>query len=150
MSDGDGLLIFKNAYEYAKLQFDRRQYKSSYAASGVDIAAADAAKELMKDAVRSTHGVEVLAGMGALRGVLTRAAYNKCGDQPSWPQLMASARRRSLQRRLDALIPSGMISVNHSVNDLLCQGAKPLFFMDYLAMGKLDPVSGGDDCARRC
>jgi len=138
--DGDGLLIFKNAYEYAKLQFDRRQYKSSYAASGVDIAAADAAKELMKDAVRSTHGVEVLAGMGAFRECLTRAAYK----QMRRPTLVASTdgvgTKTLIERRLDALIPSGHDLVNHSVNDLLCQEPKPLFFMDSWLWCKLDPV----------
>src|SRR2546421_4381066 len=53
-----------------------------------------------------------------LRECLTRAAYNKCSDQPSWPQLMASARRRSLQCRLDALIPSGTIS--STIPSMIC------------------------------
>src|SRR5205814_8727138 len=59
---GDGMLIFKNAYEYVKSTFN---VQTSYAASGVDITAADTAKELMRDAVRETHGSKVLAGMGA-------------------------------------------------------------------------------------
>ena len=53
-----------------------------------------------------------------LRECLTRAAYNKCSDQPSWPQLMVSARRRSLLRRLAALIPSGMIS--STIPSMIC------------------------------
>ena len=79
-SDGDGLLIFKNAYEYAN------QRKSSYAASGVDIAAADTARELMKDAVRATHGAEVLAGMGAFAGVFDASSI----QQMQRPTLVAS------------------------------------------------------------
>src|SRR5207248_9370902 len=77
---GDGLLIFKNAYEYAN------QRKTSYAASGVDIAAADTAKELMKDAVRATHGAEVLAGMGAFAGVFDASSI----QQMQRPTLVAS------------------------------------------------------------
>ncbi len=137
---GDGLLIFKNAYEYAKLQFERRQYKSSYAASGVDIAAADAAKELMKDAVRSTHGAEVLAGMGAFAGVFDASSI----QQMRRPTLVASTdgvgTKTLIAAQAGRFDTIGHDLVNHSVNDLLCQGAKPLFFMDYLAMGKLDPV----------
>src|SRR5256714_2733469 len=138
-SDGDGLLIFKNAYEYAQLQFERRQYKSSYAASGVDIAAADAAKELMKDAVRATHGAEVLAGMGAFAGVFDASSI----QQMRRPTLVASTDGGGTKTLISAQAGRfhtiGHDLVNHSVNDLLCQGAKPLFFMDYLAMGKLDP-----------
>ena len=63
---GDGLLIFKNAYEYVKSTFNVQPF---YADSGVYITAADAAKELMRDAVRATHGPEVLAGMGAFAGM---------------------------------------------------------------------------------
>ncbi|MFL5589760.1 MAG: phosphoribosylformylglycinamidine cyclo-ligase [Ktedonobacteraceae bacterium] len=139
-SDGDGLLIFKNAYEYAKLQFERRQYTSSYAASGVDIAAADAAKELMKDAVRATQGPEVLAGMGAFAGVFDASSI----QQMQRPTLVASTdgvgTKTLIAAQAGRFDTIGHDLVNHSVNDLLCQGAKPLFFMDYLAMGKLDPV----------
>src|SRR6266480_6362961 len=55
---------------------------------------------------------------GPLRECLTRAAYNKCSDQLSWLQLMAWARRRSLQRRQDALIPLGMIS--STIPSMIC------------------------------
>ena len=133
-SDGDGLLIFKNAYEYAN------QRKSSYAASGVDIAAADTARELMKDAVRATHGAEVLAGMGAFAGVFDASSI----QQMQRPTLVASTdgvgTKTLIAAQAGRFDTIGHDLVNHSVNDLLCQGAKPLFFMDYLAMGKLDPV----------
>ncbi len=133
-SDGDGLLIFKNAYEYAN------QRKSSYAASGVDIAAADTARELMKDAVRATHGAEVLAGIGAFAGVFDASSI----QQMQRPTLVASTdgvgTKTLIAAQAGRFDTIGHDLVNHSVNDLLCQGAKPLFFMDYLAMGKLDPV----------
>src|SRR2546429_7782637 len=132
--DGDGLLIFKNAYEYAN------QRKSSYVASGVDIGAADAARELMKDAVRATHGAEVLAGMGAFAGVFDASSI----QQMQRPALVASTdgvgTKTLIAAQAGRFDTIGHDLVNHSVNDLLTQGARPLFFMDYLAMGKLDPV----------
>ena len=134
---GDGLLIFKNAYEYIK-KLDNLQ--TSYASSGVDIAAADTAKELMREAVRVSQGPEVLAGMSAFAGVydLSRIQHMQR------PALVASTDGVGTKTliavqagRFDTI---GYDLVNHSVNDLLTQGATPLFFMDYLAMGKLDPI----------
>ena len=137
---GDGLLIFKNAYEYAQVLFERQQYKSSYAASGVDIAAANSAKELMKDAVRATHGAQVLAGMGAFAGVFDASSV----QQMRQPALVASTdgvgTKTLIAAQAGRYDSIGYDLVNHCVNDLLCQGAKPLFFMDYLAMSKLDPM----------
>jgi phosphoribosylformylglycinamidine synthase I len=153
---GDGILIFKNAYDYASELSDytspqktrskgstrRHTSKSSsaYASSGVDIAAAERAKRLMQDAVRSTHGTEVLAGMGAFAGIysaqsiqkMQRPAFVSSTDGVGTKTLLASQ-----ARRFDSI---GFDLVNHSVNDLLTQGARPLFFMDYLAMGRLDAV----------
>ncbi len=134
---GDGLLIFKNAYEYVKSTFN---VQTSYASSGVDIAAADTAKELMREAVRATHGPKVLAGMGAFAGV-----YNLSGvREMRRPALVASTdgvgTKTLIAAQAGRLETIGYDLVNHSVNDLLTQGATPLFFMDYLAMGKLDPT----------
>ncbi|MGI9057348.1 MAG: phosphoribosylformylglycinamidine cyclo-ligase [Ktedonobacteraceae bacterium] len=138
---GDGLLIFKNAYAYATLWA-----RQSYATSGVDIAAADTAKALMQDAVHATHGPTVLAGMGAFAGVLDISSV----QQMQQPALVASTDGVGTKTLLAITCPPDRLQaalatighdlVNHSVNDLLMQGAKPLFFMDYLAMGKLDPV----------
>jgi len=147
---GDGLLLFKNAYAYAVAHaeqwsmFDSQISKEivgiSYTASGVDIDAADTAKELMKDAVLATHGPTVLAGMGAFAGVLDISTTQHMRQ----PALVASTDGVGTKtliaaqaRRFDTI---GHDLVNHSVNDLLMQGAKPLFFMDYLAMGRLDAV----------
>ncbi len=162
---GDGLLIFKNAYTYtqqltgeAPLTFSEArpflkrpaqetprvpkvaEKEASYAASGVNIAASDQAKRLMQKAVRAAQGPDVLAGMGAFAGVFSTQKL----QQMRHPALVASTDGVGTKtllatqaRRFDTI---GYDLVNHSVNDLLTQGARPLFFMDYLAMGKLDAV----------
>jgi phosphoribosylaminoimidazole synthetase len=112
---------------------------SSYAASGVNIAAADAAKELMREAVRAAQGPQVLAGMGAFAGIF---ALNGLGHMRK-PALVASTdgvgTKTLIAAQAGRFEGIGYDLVHHSVNDLLTQGAQPLFFMDYLAMGKLDP-----------
>src|SRR6266536_1831007 len=145
---GDGLLIFKNAYEYVKkletMDWARSAQSivsnSSYASSGVDIAAADTAKELMRDAVRATHGPDVLAGIGAFAGIYDLSKIQHMRR----PVLVASTdgvgTKTLIAAQAGRFETIGYDLVNHSVNDLLTQGATPLFFMDYLAMGKLDPI----------
>ncbi|HEY4384053.1 MAG TPA: phosphoribosylformylglycinamidine cyclo-ligase, partial [Ktedonobacteraceae bacterium] len=113
---------------------------TTYAASGVNIAAADQAKHLMKDAVRASQGPEVLDGMGAFAGVFDALQIKKLRQ----PALVASTdgvgTKTLIAVKANRFETIGHDLVNHSVNDLLTQGAKPLFFMDYIAMGKLDPV----------
>jgi phosphoribosylaminoimidazole synthetase len=117
-----------------------RASHTSYAASGVDIAAADSAKQLMKQAVQATQGKDVLTGMGAFAGILSAASIKKMQR----PALVASTDGVGTKTLLAAQAcrfdTIGYDLVNHSVNDLLVQGARPLFFMDYLAMRKLDPL----------
>ena len=114
--------------------------EANYASSGVDIAAADSAKELMKEAVRATQGPEVLAGMGAFAGAFNLSSV----QQMHRPSLVASTdgvgTKTLIAAQAGRFDTIGYDLVNHSVNDLLTQGARPLFFMDYLAMGKLDPI----------
>ena len=140
---GDGLLIFKNAYDYVtktETETSTTTSHTSYAASGVDLNASDEAKRLMKDAVRATQGREVLAGMGAFAGIFN-AQRVKQMQQPALVASTDGVGTKTLiaaqAQRFDTI---GYDIVNHSVNDMLTQGAKPLFFMDYLAMSKLDPV----------
>ncbi len=149
--EGDGILLFKNAFEYAKklaaegtrpvaiTNEETPVAALSYAASGVDIAAGDQALRLMKRAVRTTQGPEVLAGMGAFAGAFDVTALQKMRQ----PALVASTDGVGTKtllaaqaRRFDTI---GYDIVNHSINDLITQGARPLFFMDYLAVNKLEP-----------
>ncbi|HET9922220.1 MAG TPA: phosphoribosylformylglycinamidine cyclo-ligase, partial [Ktedonobacteraceae bacterium] len=113
---------------------------SAYASSGVDIAAADRAKAMMREAVRAAQGPEVLAGMGAFAGVFSASALQGMRQ----PALVASTdgvgTKTLLAAQAGRYDTIGYDLVNHSVNDLLAQGARPLFFMDYLAMGRLDPA----------
>jgi len=112
----------------------------SYANSGVDIAAGEKAIKLMKDAVRATQGPEVLAGIGAFAGVFSAKALQKMRR----PVLVSSTdgvgTKTLIAAQAERYDTIGYDLVNHSINDLLMQGARPLFFMDYIAMGKLDPI----------
>lgn len=109
-----------------------------YAAAGVDITAGNRTVELMSTAVRSTYGKEVLAGIGAFGGMYSAEQFKSMQH----PVLVASTdgigTKVHLAAQTNRFESLGHDIVNHSVNDILVQGAKPLFFMDYLASSKLD------------
>jgi len=116
----------------------RPQPPLSYAASGVDIDAGAAAVRLMADAVRSTHGPEVIGEIGGFGGMFDASGL------PESPILVASTDGvgtktilAAARGRFDTI---GHDIVNHCINDILVQGAEPLFFLDYIATGKLNPT----------
>jgi phosphoribosylformylglycinamidine cyclo-ligase len=113
--------------------------QDAYANAGVDINAGNRAVSLMANAVRSTYGKEVLAGIGAFGGMYHATAIKQMDD----PVLVASTdgigTKVHLAAKANRWKSLGYDIVHHSVNDILVQGAKPLFFLDYLASSKLDP-----------
>jgi phosphoribosylformylglycinamidine cyclo-ligase len=112
---------------------------SSYADSGVDIDAGNRAVALMRNAVKSTYGPEVLAGIGSFGGLFDAAALKALND----PVLVASTDGVGTKVKLAAQCGRyeaiGHDIVNHCIDDILVQGARPLFFLDYIASSKLDP-----------
>jgi phosphoribosylformylglycinamidine cyclo-ligase len=127
---------------------------SAYSASGVDINAGNKAVELMSAAVRSTYGPEVLLGIGAFGGLFDVSRLK----QMEAPVLVASTDGVGTKTMVAAAMGSyasiGQDIVNHCINDILVQGAEPLFFLDYIASPKLDPqviatVVGGVSAACR-
>ena len=112
---------------------------SKYAASGVDINAGNRAVELMNESVRATYNASVLAGIGSFGGLFDASAIK----QLDHPVLVASTDGVGTKVKLAASVGRyrglGHDLVNHCINDILVQGARPLFFMDYFATSKLDP-----------
>ena len=113
--------------------------KSAYAAAGVDIDAGNKAVELMRKAVRSTYGPEVLLGIGAFGGLYD----GKRLKGMSGPVLVGSTdsvgTKTVIAMAMGSYETLGLDIVNHCVNDILVQGAEPLFFLDYVAAPALDP-----------
>jgi len=113
--------------------------RSVYAAAGVSIDAGDRAVELMAEAVRSTYGREVLAGIGAFGGLFDAAALQRMRH----PVLVGSTDGVGTKVKLAAQVGRyrsiGHDIVNHCIDDILVQGARPLFFLDYFATSRLTP-----------
>jgi phosphoribosylformylglycinamidine cyclo-ligase len=109
-----------------------------YRQSGVDIEAGDAAVERIKKIARATFTPGVLSEIGAFGGM-----FRFPSKQFSDPILISSA--DGVGTKLKVAFMSGIHDtvgsdlVNHCVNDILVHGAEPLFFLDYLATGRLDP-----------
>ena len=127
---------------------------TSYAQAGVDIDAANRAKQLITAAVRSTHDAAVLAGMGAFGGALDLEAALAGHARPV---LVASTdgvgTKTLIARAVGRYDTVGQDLVNHCANDILVQGARPLFFLDYIASARLDPEAVAavvDGVARAC
>jgi phosphoribosylformylglycinamidine cyclo-ligase len=108
----------------------------SYQDSGVDLDAADRAKDRLKELVASTRDENTLSELGAFGG-LYRVPPSLDG-----PVLVSSAdgvgTKLKLAFRTGRHDTVGQCLVNHCVNDILVQGARPLFFLDYLASGEMD------------
>lgn len=113
---------------------------SSYASAGVDIDAGDRAVELMSAAVKATYGPEVLAGIGSFGGMYDASGLKTLRD----PVLVSSTDGVGTKVKLAASARRygsvGQDIVNHCIDDILVQGARPLFFLDYIATSKLDPA----------
>lgn len=112
--------------------------KKAYASAGVDVDLGNTVKRGIHAMVRSTHGPEVLAKIGGFGGMF----------RPDWkgmkdPVLVAST--DGVGTKLKVAFATGRHDtigqdlVNHCINDIAVTGAKPLFFLDYLASAELDP-----------
>ena len=111
---------------------------TTYRDSGVDIDAGNRAVELIRPLAESTQGPQVLAGVGPFSGLfaLDIQRYREpvlvaSTDGVGTKVLLASGAGRHAQIGADL--------VNHCVNDVLTAGAQPLFFLDYVATGVLEP-----------
>ncbi|MDX2381248.1 MAG: phosphoribosylformylglycinamidine cyclo-ligase, partial [Acidimicrobiia bacterium] len=111
---------------------------SSYAAAGVDIDEGSRAVDEMAAAVEATHDNGVLRGVGSFGGVFSGAAITALDD----PVLVASTdgvgTKVELAARLGRVRGVGADIVNHCIDDVLVQAARPLFFLDYIAASDLD------------
>jgi phosphoribosylformylglycinamidine cyclo-ligase len=108
-----------------------------YRGAGVDLEAADEAKRRIKRLVESTFTTGARGGFGGFGGMFRMPAELRR------PVLVASA--DGVGTKVKVAIEAGRHDtigqdlVNHCVNDVLVQGATPLFFLDYVAFGKLEP-----------
>lgn len=110
----------------------------SYSDAGVDIDAATRATDKIKELARRTFNERTLSEIGSFGGMFDGAFPNL-----RQPVLVASA--DGVGTKLKIAFATGVHNtvgrdlVNHCVNDILVQGARPLFFLDYVATGKLSP-----------
>ena len=113
--------------------------RMTYRDAGVDIDAGNDSVSLIKDAVRATYRSEVMGDLGGFGGLfaLNTKDYKE-------PVLVSGTDGVGTKLRLAFLLNKhdtiGQDAVAMCVNDILVQGAEPLFFLDYLAVGKLEPM----------
>ena len=116
----------------------QNSYSESYKASGVDVTAGYRAVELMKKHVERTKIQGVLEGIGGFGGLF---ALPKTGS--SEPVLVSGTDGVGTKLKISILLDKhdtvGIDCVAMCVNDIICAGAKPLFFLDYIALGKNVP-----------
>ena len=110
----------------------------SYSDAGVDIDAATRATDRIKELARRTFNERTLSEIGSFGGMFD-------GAFPGLKQPVLVASADGVGTKLKIAFATGIHNtvgrdlVNHCVNDILVQGARPLFFLDYIATGKLSP-----------
>ena len=113
-------------------------FSESYKQAGVDVTAGYESVELMKDSVQRTHTSEVLGGIGGFGGLL---APNLTGMKE--PVLVSGTDGVGTKIKLAFLLDKhdtvGIDCVAMCVNDVICCGARPMLFLDYIATGKNFP-----------
>ena len=113
---------------------------SRYAAAGVDIDAKAKALERSRAAIRSTFNAQVLGDVGGFGGLFAP-------DFSDYREPVLVGSTDGVGTKLKVAIAAGRHDtcgadlVNHCVNDILVQGARPLFFLDYIATGKIEPAT---------
>jgi phosphoribosylformylglycinamidine cyclo-ligase len=113
---------------------------ATYAGAGVDIDAGELAVELIKPMVASTHRPEVLGGLGDFAGLFELDPDHRYHQ----PVLVAGTdgvgTKALVAQALGRFDTIGIDLVAMCVDDLVCQGAEPLFFLDYISSGSVEPA----------
>jgi len=109
--------------------------KEAYALAGVDVSLANKVKKIVAQQARATFRPEVI-GSGFFGSMFQLKGYDEPVLVSSTDGVGTKLKIASLSGKNDTV---GMDIVNHCVNDIFCCGAEPLFFLDYIAMGKLSP-----------
>jgi phosphoribosylformylglycinamidine cyclo-ligase len=110
-----------------------------YSEAGVDTAAGDLAVELMKSAVRRTHGPEVLGGVGGFAGLFDASALRAYRRPLLATSTDGVGTKVAIAQAIDKHDTIGLDLVGMVVDDIVVVGAKPLFMTDYIACGKVFP-----------
>ncbi len=116
--------------------------RAAYTAAGVDVSAGEHAVELMRAAIESTRREEMLGGIGGFAGAIT--------IPPGFrqPVLVASTdgvgTKTAIAGALGRFDTIGLDLVAMCADDVVCNGAEPLFFLDYIAVGRLDPPQAAE------
>jgi phosphoribosylformylglycinamidine cyclo-ligase len=110
--------------------------RGGYEAAGVSIERGERAVDLMRSAVVETHGPEVIGAPGGFAGLYTLAGYR---DPVLASTIDGVGTKVLVAREVGRYDSLGADIVNHCVNDVLATGARPLFFLDYIGSGRLDP-----------
>ena len=105
----------------------------TYKDSGVDIFKGEELVERIKKKVKSTYGARVYGGVGGFA-----ALYDVGNDKLIAAGTDGIGTKIKIAQRLGIHNTVGIDLVAMSINDIICTGANPLFFMDYLACGKLN------------
>lgn len=115
-----------------------KSFSESYKQAGVDVTAGYQSVELMKEAVKSTYSKEVISDLGGFGGL-----YALHTENIKEPILVSGTDGVGTKLKLAFLMNKhdtiGQDCVAMCVNDIVCCGAKPLFFLDYMALGKNIP-----------
>lgn len=111
----------------------------TYASAGVDTGAGDKAVELMKDAVRATHGPQVLGGVGGFAGLYDASALLRYRRPILATSTDGVGTKVAIAQALDIHDTIGFDLVGMVVDDLVVVGARPLFMTDYIACGRVVP-----------
>jgi phosphoribosylformylglycinamidine cyclo-ligase len=124
--------------------------EDAYARAGVDIAAGNAAVERYRQVLAGWRHPDQLDAIGGFGGVFRLPGSETSALVASTDGVGTKILVAAEMQRYDGV---GADLVNHCVNDILVVGARPLFFLDYLAVGKLDPAVAAEivaGCARAC
>lgn len=123
------------------------QNSVTYAEAGVDIVEGARAVDAIKDTVHSTYRPEVVGDIGGFGGLFSIAAAKDMADPLLVSGTDGVGTKLKVAQRLGVHDTVGIDLVAMCVNDILATGAEPLFFLDYVAVGKLDsgpwPKSSG-------
>ena len=116
-----------------------KNYSDSYKSAGVDVTAGYEAVRLMKDSVARTKTSAVLGGLGGFGGLVQLTDFRNMEGPVLVSGTDGCGTKVKLAFLMDKHDTVGIDCVAMCVNDIVCSGAKPLFFLDYIAIGKNYP-----------